>query len=112
MNNQQMNELSSHKHLGLYLFNNCSWREHIYYIKAKAWQRINTLRRLNFELDRKSLQIIYFSFVRPLLEYADIVWNESLGIKQIYYDAARVVTGATRLVSINSLLTKTGNPVF
>ena len=106
-----MNEVSTHKHLGLYLCNNCSWHEHIEYIKAKAWQRINTTRRLKFDLDRKSLQIIYFSFIRPLLEY--IVWNnctqyESLGLEQIQYEAARIVTGATRLVSINSLLTETG----
>ena len=113
MNNQQVNEVSTHKHLGLYLSNNCSWHEHIEYIKAKAWQRINTMRRLKFDLDRKSLQIIYFSFIRPLLEYADIVWNnctqyESLCLEQIQYEAARIVTGATRLVSINSLLTETG----
>ena len=114
MNNQQVNEVSTHKHLGLYLSNNCSWHEHIEYIKAKAWQCINTMRRLKFDLDRKSLQIIYFSFIRPLLEYADIVWNnctqyESLGLEQIQYEPARIVTGATRLVSINSLLTETFN---
>ncbi|MCG7869675.1 MAG: endonuclease/exonuclease/phosphatase family protein [Candidatus Thiodiazotropha taylori] len=113
MNNQQVEEVSTHKHLGLYLSNNCSWHEHIDYIKTKAWQRINTMRRLKFDLDRKSLQIIYFSFIRPLLEYADIVWNnctqyESLGLEQIQYEAARIVTGATRLVSINSLLNETG----
>ena len=41
------------------------------------------------------------------------MWNnctqyESLGLEQIQYEAARIVTGATRLVSINSLLTETG----
>ena len=72
------------------------------------------MRRLIFDLDRKSLQIIYFPFIRPLLEYADIVWNnctqyEPHGLEQIQYEAARiVVTGATRLVSINSLLNETG----
>ena len=30
-----MNEVSTNKHLGLYLSNNCSWHEHIDYIKAK-----------------------------------------------------------------------------
>ena len=33
------------------------------------------MRKLNFELDRISLQTIYFSFIRPLLEYADVLWN-------------------------------------
>ena len=71
------------------------------------------MRRLNFILDRKSLQIMYFSFVRPLLEYADIVWDncsqyESNQLEQIQNEAARIVTGATILVSINSLLHETG----
>ena len=33
------------------------------------------MRRLKFQLDRKSLQTIYISFIRPLLEYADVVWD-------------------------------------
>ena len=33
------------------------------------------MRKLKFKLDRKSLQTIYFSFIRPLIEYADVVWN-------------------------------------
>ena len=68
------------------------------------------MRRFKFDLHRKSLQIIYFSFIRPLLEYADnnCTQDESLGLEQIQYEDARIVTGATRLVSINSLLTETG----
>ena len=33
------------------------------------------MRKLKFLLDRDSLQIIYASFIRPILEYADIVWD-------------------------------------
>ena len=33
--------------------------KHIDYIKEKAWTRINIMRRLKYELDRKSLEIIY-----------------------------------------------------
>ena len=71
------------------------------------------MRKLKFELDRKSLQTIYFSFIRPLLEYADVVWNncaqyESNELEKIQNEAARIVTGVTKLVSINSLLLETG----
>ncbi|MCG8077918.1 MAG: reverse transcriptase family protein, partial [Candidatus Thiodiazotropha taylori] len=113
MNYQQIQEVTSHKHLGLYFSNDCSWHEHINYIKSKAWQRINIMRRLKFQLDRKSLQTIYFSFIRPILEYADIVWNncsqnDANELEKIQNEAARIVTGATRLASIHSLLTETG----
>ena len=85
----------------------------IWNIKSKAWNRVNVMRKLKFQLDRKSLQSIYFSFVCPLLEYADIVWNncaqlEANELEKNQNEAARIVTGATKLVSIDSLLLETG----
>ena len=75
MNNQVISEEAMHKHLGLTFTNDCTWHEHLAQIKTKAWQRINIMRKLKFLLDRKSLQTIYFSFIIPLLEYADVVWD-------------------------------------
>ena len=68
---------------------------------------------MKFKLDRKSLQTIYFTFIRPILEYASVVWNnctqyEATELEQIQYEAARIVTGSTKLVSINSLIYETG----
>ena len=113
MDETQINEVTSHKHLGVIFSNDCSWHNHIEHIKTKAWNRINVMRKLKFKLDRRSLQTIYFSFIRPLLEYADVVWNncaqnESNELEKIQNEAARIVTGATKLVSINSLLLETG----
>ena len=42
---------------------------------SKAWARINIVRRLKFKIDTKSLQTIYFSFLRPLIEYAAVYNN-------------------------------------
>ena len=113
LNQKQVIEVSSHKHLGLVFSNDCSWHEHLDYIKTKAWSRINIMRKLKFKLDRRSLQTIYFSFIRPLLEYADVVWDnctqyEVNDLEKIQNEAARIVSGATKLVSINSLLLETG----
>ena len=113
MDETQINEVTSHKHLGVIFSNDCSKHNHIEHIKTKAWNRINVMRKLKFKLDRRSLQTIYFSFIRPLLEYADVVWNncaqyESNELGKIQNEAARIVTGATKLVSINSLLLETG----
>ena len=113
LNQKQGNEITSHKHLGLVFSNDCSWHEHLDYIKAKAWSRINIMRKLKFKLNRRSLQTIYFSFIRPLLEYADVVWDnctqyEVNDLEKIQNEAARIVTGATKLASINSLLSETG----
>ena len=74
---------------------------------------MNIMRKLKFVLERKSSQTIYFSFIRPLLEYADVVWDnctqyEANKLEKIQNEAARIVTGATRLVSVDLLYTETG----
>jgi len=44
-------------------------------MKAKDWKRINIMRKLKFEMDHTTLETIYLSFIRSILEYADIVWD-------------------------------------
>ena len=56
-----INEVTSHKHLGLIFSDDGSWHEHIDHAKAKSWFRLNITRKLKFQLDRKSLEIIYTS---------------------------------------------------
>ena len=80
--------------------------------KNKAWTRINIMRKLKFKLDRRFLEVIYISFIRPLLEYADIVWDncnqaDACELEKIQYEAARIVTGATKLASIANILSDT-----
>ena len=71
------------------------------------------MRKLKFVLDRISLETIYISFIRPLLEYSDVVWDnitkyEEQALENIQLEAARIVTGSTKLVSINILYIETG----
>ena len=75
MNDQPIKEVTSHKHLGIFFSNGGTWHEHIDYITSKALTRINIMRKLKFILDRQLLEIIYASFVIPVLEYADVVWD-------------------------------------
>ena len=75
MQNLQISEVEFHKHLGIYLSNDCTWHHHIKYISEKAWGRVTVMRKLKFKLDRKSLETIYTAFIRPLLEYGDVIWD-------------------------------------
>ena len=58
------------------------------------------MKRLSLILSRKSLLTIYKSFVRPNLDYADIIYdkpfNESFKRKMVQYKAALVITGAIK----------------
>ena len=56
---------------------------------------------------------MYFAYIRPLLEYSDVVWdNCSLESKKlldaVHVEAARIVTGATKLCSIKRLFMELG----
>ena len=73
MSDVLIKEVSSHNHLGVHLSSDCTWHSHIERMKEKAWQRLNIMRRLKFILDRKSLEIIYTSFIKPVLEYGDTI---------------------------------------
>ena len=33
------------------------------------------MRKFKYDLDRKALETIYISFIRPVLEYADVIWD-------------------------------------
>jgi len=33
------------------------------------------MRSFKFTLDHKSLEVFYFLFIRPILEYSDVVWD-------------------------------------
>jgi hypothetical protein len=50
-----------------------NWNKHIDMITKKAFSRVNILRKFKFILDRKTLETIYITFIRSLLEYADVV---------------------------------------
>ena len=66
------------------------------------------MRKLKFKLDRKSLETIYTAFIRPLLEYGSVTWDnciqyEKQELEKIQTEAARIATGTTKLVSLQSL---------
>ena len=113
MLNKQISEVENHKHLGFYFSNDGSWHTHITYIKEKAWKRINIMRKLKFQLNRKSLEIIYTVFIRPILEYGNEIWDnctqyEKDDLEKIPIEAARIAAGTTKLVSIENLYSENG----
>ena len=106
-------EVPEHKHLGLTFTKDLTWHSHINEIIEKATRRIDILRGLKNKLDRRSLQTIYFSFIRPILEYSSIVFcnitdYDSDKLESIQLDAARIVTGARRGTSHAFIYLETG----
>lgn len=108
-----LKDVESHKHLGVTISSNLSWNLHINEILSKAYAKLGLMRKVKYILDRNSLQKLYFSFIRPVLEYADIIWDNipeylSLKIENIQLEAARIMTGGNRLASKTLLYKETG----
>ncbi|PJE78229.1 hypothetical protein CI610_02839 [invertebrate metagenome] len=113
MNNILLSEVSSHRHLGLTLSNNGGWTDHINLIISKVSPKLNILRRFKFTLGRTSLQTLYFTLIRPIFEYGNIVWDnltktQSDMLENLQLEAARIVTGGTKLTSRVKLYLETG----
>ena len=75
LNDVRIEKVNTHKHLDVYLSQRLDWQNHVEYITDKVSTRLNLIRSLKFTLDRNSLQKIYFTFMRTVLEYADVVWD-------------------------------------
>ena len=105
--------VSSHKHLGVFISSDLKWNNRIEYLCERASKKLSMLKSLKFTLDRKSLEIIYVSFIRPSLEYVNTLWaggyekdltkSSSLEVKAIHS-----VTGATSGSNIANLYRDTG----
>ena len=59
-------------------------------------------------LSSNTLERIYISFIRPLLEYADVVWSnctleESNMLEAVQVEAARIILGVTKLCNISKM---------
>lgn len=109
----QLGFTDNHKHLGVTFSNDGSWHTHIANISNSASKILGSMRFLKFKLKRKTLNQMYVSYLRPILEYASIVWDnctlwEQNKLERIQYDAARIVTGLTRSTSTDNLVKEMG----
>ena len=71
------------KVLGIYLQDNLKWDTQVNNMLKKANKRLFMLRSLKrFGFDSEELSVVYSGYVRPILEYASVVWHSSISIKQ------------------------------
>ena len=88
------------KILGVWLQHDLSWDTNISEMISKTNRRLYMLRMLKrFGFKKDELITVYKGYIRPLLEYADVVWNSSLTLKQtrtieqVQRRACRIVLG-------------------
>ena len=109
LDNRPIKSTQIHKHLGLMLDSNLSHEHHIKFILNKVNKTIGLLRKFQLILPRNSLIKNYKTFIRPHLDYGDVIYdhafNESFHqrLESIQYNAAIAITGAIRGTSLEKL---------
>ena len=97
----ELDTVQQHKHLGLTFTSTLSWSPHISSMVTSASKVCQVLRGFKHFMDRKSLETIYFTFIRPKLEYACQIWDnctisDKEALEKVQLLAARIVTGAKK----------------
>ena len=101
-NDNLVYQVQLQKHLGLFLDPKLSFDEHIQFILIKARKIIRLIRKLQPIIPRAALLTIYKSFLRPHLDYGDVIYdgtfNESFQnkLESVQCNVALAITGAIR----------------
>ena len=86
------------KHLGVYLDSRLNFSKHIKEAVIKATKGISLLKYLSKYVSRKVLDMCYKLYVRPHLDYGDVIYHNQRAdlmnlIEQVQYKAALIVSG-------------------
>ena len=99
-NGNQVQRCSSHKHVGLILDNKLDFNKYLDEKISKYNKLFRMMKKLSTSVSRQSLLTIYKSFVRPILDYGDIIYDKPHKgsfrekIERVQYNACLVITGA------------------
>ena len=76
LNNVQVERSSDEKHLGIILDEKLNFKQHIDSAISKVNKGISVIKKLRHFLPRNLLVTIYKAFLRPLLDYGDIIYDQ------------------------------------
>ena len=113
-NENNNTKCSYQKHLGIVLDSKLNFNTHIDQKIKKCNKLIGLMKRLSVNLPRSALLTIYKSFIRPHLEYGDILYdkpdNETFQnkIEKVQYKACLAITGAIQGTSREKLYEELG----
>lgn len=111
--NKVLSQVNTYKYLGLRICNNLSWTEHIDNVTANALRKLFFLRRA-LKLGPPSVRSLsYNTIIRPMLEYAVIIWDpftksNIAKLDRVRKKAARFIYNSYNRTSITALLNQSG----
>ena len=101
------------KHLGVYLDSGLNFSKHVREAVMKATKGVSLLKYLSKYVCRKVLDLSYKLYVRPHLDYGDVIYHNQRAdlmniIEQVQYKAALIVSGCWQGTSREKLYEELG----
>ena len=113
-NDNTVQTVDVHNHLGLSLDKKLDFNIHIKNKINKCNKIIGIMERLSLSISRDSLLTLYKLFVRPRLDYANIIYdkpgnvNFESKLERVQYNACLAITGAIRGTNRDSIYAELG----
>ena len=112
-NDVRLTNVKSYKHLGLILSHKLDWSAHVNSLLESVSKMSDVLKLLKYRIYRKSLETIYFTFIRSKLEYGCQVWDncskeDSDILEKFQNSIARIVSGARKGTATQALYDELG----
>lgn len=118
INGLPINSVTQVKYLGVTMTSNLNWSAHIQSIVSAASKKLRFLKHRLKHCTSKTKLTAYTSLVRPVLEYADAVWDPHTKtdikiLEGVQRKALRFIYHAYgRQVSVSDLLNRSGLPTL
>ena len=99
-NNNNISQVNSQTHLGVTLDVKLTFEEHLKNVFNKTNKTIGLLKKLSNLLPRQALVTIYKAFIRPHLDYGDVLYDKAFNnsfhakMESIQYNACLAITEA------------------
>ena len=112
-NNDYIQRVNTHRHLGVFLTSKLDWSIQIHDICLKANRKLAVLRKVKL-LNRKTLDLLYKITVRSVIDYSLPIYGNNLKqtdlarLERVQYGAAKLVTGALHYTSREKLNNELG----
>ena len=106
------------KHIGVILDVKLTFEEHLKNVIDKTNKTIGLLRKFSNLLPRQALVTIYKTFIRPHLDYGDVLYDQAFNnsfhakMESIQHNACLTITGAIRGTSREKIYQELGLESF
>ena len=112
-NNNVIDRVNTHRHLGVYLTSNLDWSMQINDVCLRANRKLSVLRSVKF-LKRNTFDLLYKITVRSIIDYALPIYSNNLKLTdlarldRLQYKAGKLVCGALHYTNRNKLNNELG----